>query len=274
MNDLRIDEGVGSFVFRDTAAGARGALRVFSFRPRAPVRDLRIVIALHGLDRAAAAFRDVLAGAADRCGLIVLVPEFDVAAFPDHYAYNYGNAVLAPPAMTVMPRSRWSFGVIERLFAAVKAALGSDRETVSLFGNSAGAQFVLRYLALNAAAAVDRAVAANSGWYMLPDLAVGYPEGMAGLDLDERHLRRYLGRRLTILLGDADTDSTAADLPRMAAATAQGAHRFARGQWYFAQCERLAARLGTPFGWTLAIVPGAGHVSQGIYDHAARILAD
>ena len=74
------------------------------------------------------------------------------------------------------------------------------------------------------------AVAANSGWYMLPDLDLGYPEGMAGLDLDESGLRRYLGRRLTILLGAANTDSTAADLPRMEAAMAQGPHRFARGR--------------------------------------------
>ena len=45
--------------------------------------------------------------------------------------------------------------------------------------------------------------------YMLPDLAVDYPVGMGGLDLDETHLRRYLGRHLIILLGDADTDSAA-----------------------------------------------------------------
>ena len=80
---------------------------------------------------------------------------------------------------------------------------------------------------------------------MLPDLTVGYPEGMAGLDLDESSLRRYLGRRLTILLGAADTDVTAADLPRMEAAMAQGPHRLARGQWYVRHCEtspRGAAR--------------------------------
>ena len=271
MSELRIDEGAGSFTFRDAAAGARGTMRVFSFRP--PQRDARIIIAMHGLDRAAAAFRDVLAVEAARRGLIVLVPEFDAAAFPDHYAYNYGNAVAAPPATTIRPRDQWTFGIAERLFDAAKAALGSERAAFGLFGNSAGAQFVLRYLALNEAARVDRAVAANSGWYMLPDLAVRYPEGMAGLDLDERDLHRYLGRPMTMLLGTADTDSAAADLPRMEAAMKQGPHRLARGQWYFARCEQLAARLGKPFGWTLELVPGAGHVSQAIYDRGIAILA-
>ena len=41
---------------------------------------------------------------------------------------------------------------------------------------------------------------------MLPDLSCDYPTGMGGLDLDERHLRRFLSKRLVLLLGDADTD--------------------------------------------------------------------
>ncbi len=133
---------------------------------------------------------------------------------------------------------------------------------------------MLRYLALTAGAAVDAGVAANSGWYMLPDLAIDYPDGMCGLGLDESYLRRYLGRHLIVLLGDADTDSAAPDLPRGESATAQGPHRLARGLWHFDHCKKIAERLGTPFGWKLEIVPGAGHVDQEIYDRAAINLAD
>ena len=107
----------------------------------------------------------------------------------------------------------------------MRISVGSNRKTFGLFGNSAGSQYVLRYLALTEAAAVDVAVASNSGMYMLPDLTIDYPTGMGGLDLDESYQRRYLGRRLTILLGDADTDSAAPDLPRSETAMAQGPHR-------------------------------------------------
>jgi hypothetical protein len=106
----------------------------------------------------------------------------------------------------------------------------------------------------------------------VPALATDYPIGMAGLDLDEGCLRRYLARRLTILLGDADTDAAAPDLPRMPEAMAQGAHRLERGLWYFSHCKQLAERLGVPFGWTLESVAAAGHVSQEIFDQAAGIL--
>ena len=274
MSNLRLHEGAGCFVFSDDAAGTRRSIRIFYVRPQSSVRDARVVIAMHGLDRAAADFRDVLAGQAERNGQIVLVPEFDAEAFPDVYAYNYGNVRLAPPSPTVLPRSLWNFGIIDRLFHYVRISVGSNRQTFGLFGNSAGSQFVLRYLALNEAAAVDLAVASNSGMYMLPDLAVDYPVGMGGLDLDETHLRRYLGRRLIILLGDADTDSAAPDLPRSGTAMAQGPHRLARGLWHFGHCKKVADRLDVQLDWKLEVVPEAGHVSQQIFDRALKILAN
>jgi hypothetical protein len=131
---------------------------------------------------------------------------------------------------------------------------------------------MLRYLALNEAPTVDVAVASNSGVYMLPDIALDYPFGMGGLDLDENHLRRYLGRRLIILLGEADTDASAPDLPRDDFAMARDPHRLARGQWHFEHCAKLAKRLGAPFGWSLQTVRGAGHVDQEVFDRAANIL--
>lgn len=273
MSKLELSEGMGSFVFSDAAAPS-GSLRVFFFCPKPNGNDPRIVVAMHGFDRAASDFRDALVSQADRSGQIVLVPEFDKAQFPDAYAYNYGNVVRRQSNEAPAPRRLWNFSIVDRLFEEVRDAVGSKQKSFGLFGLSAGAQFVLRYFALTEAPAVNVGVAANSGWYMLPDLSLDYPVGMGGLDLDESHLRRYLGRRLIVLLGDADTDSAAPDLPREEAAMAQGLHRLARGLWHFDHCKRVADRLETPFGWTLEVVPRAGHVDQAIYDRAALNLAD
>src|SRR5882757_1070593 len=83
-----------------------------------------------------------------------------------------------------------------------------------------------------------------------------------------------LTRRLIILIGENDCDPHAHDLPRGEIAKAQGPHRLARGQWYFGHCTDLAARLGVALGWRHEVVPGAGHVSQEIYDRASDILAE
>jgi hypothetical protein len=109
---------------------------------------------------------------------------------------------------------------------------------------------------------------------MLPDTSIDYPTGMGGIDLDERDLQRFLTRRLIILIGENDCDPHAHDLPRGEIAEAQGPHRLARGQWYLGHCTDLAARLGVALGWRHEVVPGAGHVSQEIYDRASDILAE
>lgn len=232
-----------------------------------------VVIAMHGLDRAAAQFRDELVGGAERTGQLVLVPEFDQAQFSGIYGYNYGNVLQAPPGSAVLPSQNWSFGLIDRVFQYVRTAIGSDRDTFGLFGNSAGAQFVLRYLALTEARTIDKAVAANCGWYMLPNLTHDYPVGMGGLGFGEDDLRRYFQRRLTILLGEADVDINAHDLPRTEGAMAQGPHRLARGQWHFNHCRKLARSLNVDFGWKLRTIPEAGHIDPSIFENGIRSLA-
>jgi hypothetical protein len=272
MTESLIHPGTGFFAFSDFAVPASGSIRVFYSCPQSGVGDAPIVIAMHSLDRAAAAFRDVLVPQASRNGQLVIVPEFDAQQFPDVFAYNFGGVRRPLPNNIVLPRDQWNFHVIEKLFQHVRILLSSNQKTFGLFGDSAGSQYVLRYLALNEAPSVDLAVASNSGVYMLPDLTLDYPLGMGGLDLNENHVRRYLGRHLIILLGDADTDGSAPDLPRDNFAMAQGPHRLARGQWHFERCAKLAERLGTPFGWRLQTVHGAGHVSQEVFDRAANIL--
>jgi poly(3-hydroxybutyrate) depolymerase len=274
VEDLRLSPGTGSIVFSDYAAGSRGSIRVFYFRPPITRTDPPVVIAMHGFDRAASDFLNVWLEPADRLGLFVLVPEFDVEAFPDAHSYNYGNVRRLPPDNVLNSRNFWNFGIIDRLFAKVKAATRSSRECFLMFGNSAGAQYVLRYLALTEAPFVKMAIAANSGWYMLPDFALDYPAGMGGLDIEENSLHRYLQRNIVVLLGDADTDVAASDLPRNEEARIQGSHRFARGLWHFEHRRTVAERIAVPFGWRLEILAGAGHVDQILFDHSANLLAD
>jgi hypothetical protein len=53
MSAALLEEGVGSFMVAGAACGTRRTIRVFYFCPKAISRTSRIVIAMHGLDRAA-----------------------------------------------------------------------------------------------------------------------------------------------------------------------------------------------------------------------------
>lgn len=271
MTKIALRAGAGSFQVAPHD-DALHPMRVFYACPNSDVRDASIMIAMHGMDRAAEGFRDDMSLQAFRNGQIVLVPEFDKKHFPDHFSYNFGGVRLPPPSATVLARDRWNFAFIDRLFHLVRQSIGSSRTTFGMYGNSAGAQYVLRYLALMDAPAVHAAVASNSGAYMVPDLMRDYPIGMGGLDLNEGNLRRYLGRRLTLLIGSLDTDANAHDLPRWDDAAAQGPHRLARGQWYFEHCSNLAHRLDSPLNWDMEVVEGAAHISPLIYARASDLL--
>ena len=268
---LQLTTGAGWFKFEDRAGGERGYVRVFCYVPERIQPASRVLIALHGLDRVAAGFRDEFITAADRLGKIVIVPEFDIEAFPGVYAYNYGNVVTAPPNSQPTVREEWNFGLIDRLFLSIRNDARIQSEKFDLYGNSAGSQYVLRYVALTEAPMLEKPISSNSGIYMLPNLSVNYPDGMGGIGMGDADLRRYLSRPLHILLGDADIDATAADLPRTPEALAQGPHRLARGLWHFEHCRALAKTLGIELAWTVEIVPGAHHISRAIFDRAMAI---
>jgi hypothetical protein len=170
------------------------------------------------------------------------------------------------------PQSEWTYTLIEPLFDFVRREAGSQQTGYVLYGHSAGAQFVHRFMLFVPENRVERAVSANAGWYTMPDLEVEFPYGLRTSPSTEATLRRALGAKLTILLGEQDTETEADNLRSTAGAEAQGPNRLARGRSFYDAGFRAAAKLGTPFAWTLQTVPGAEHEDAQMAPAAADIL--
>ncbi len=227
---------------------------------QAPVRvsaTTPIVFVMHGVRRDADRYFAEWAPIAARRGFILVVPEFNQADFPGSRGYNAGY--LQEKDGTLRPRSGWSFAVLEPLFDAIKARTGTATPTYALYGHSAGGQFVHRYVLLAPEARLSSAIAANPGWYTMPDLETAYPYGLAGTPVDEPGLKRALVKPLTILLGTADTDQGDPNFRRTPEANAQGPHRYARGLSFHSHGKAAAGRVGVPFMWRLEEVPGVAH---------------
>lgn len=262
-----LQSGAGSFDFTDRAAGERCAIKVFYHRPAHHDRRCPVIIVLHGSDRAAAYVPHCWIVHADNMHALLLAPWLDHVTFPEAAAYNYGNVVSKV-------RSEWSYGLIDRLFGYVRATMGLERTSYSLFGHSAGAQFAHRYLALTDAPLADVVIAGNSGWYTLPDNDLAFPSGTGSVGANPGHIERYLSRTLIILVGAADNDPAGPGLPRYAAATRQGPTRLARGLYYFEHGRTVATKLGAKFGWQLSVAPGVGHQDEQIAIPAAELLGE
>ncbi|WP_440958684.1 alpha/beta hydrolase [Oceanicaulis sp. LC35] len=241
------------------------ALRVFYVEPpEGRLPDAPVVIVMHGVNRNADEYRDNWIGLAEQYGLRIYAPEFTSADFPGAAFYNLGGVGTDAPS---------SYAAIEPLFAAIRAR-GSTASGYTLFGHSAGAQFVHRAVLFEDMPHLIKAYSANAGWYTLPDQNTDWPYGLAGVSVTESQLAAWLQRPMTLLLGEADTDRRDRNLRRTPEALAQGPHRFARGMFFFEAARSEADRLQLPIGWRVVTVPGVAHDNAGMAHAAAYLIAE
>ena len=258
---LQVESGKSSFEF----SGWEGpSLNIWTYVPSGvDRRSAPILFVMHGARRDPERYREQWIDGAERGGFIVVAPEFSRADFRGAAGYNLGGAI---DLQTGQWRDEgvWSFSAIEPIFDEVVDRLGSNRTRYSLYGHSAGSQFVHRFLFFKPDARVDRFLAANAGWYTFADQQTDFPFGLGNLPISEQALRRALAKDVVILLGDQDTDPEHSSLNRSEGAMRQGPHRFARGQRFFASARAIAQENGWEFGWRLRVVQGVAHSNGGI----------
>ena len=199
------------------------------------------------------------------------MPHFTVADFPGSNEFNQGHVFDAETGK-MRPPGEWTFAAIEPLFDAVVGRTGSKQKAYTLFGHSAGSQFVHRFLYYVPDARVKRYLAANAGWYTLPDFDVDYPYGLADSGVTEAQLGEALEKDVVLLLGREDIDRSDPDLRKTPEADAQGPNRFTRGLAMMERAKSAADELGADFGWRLVIVDDAVHVNAQMAEAAAILV--
>jgi len=257
-----------TFVF-DGWAGP--PLPVWSYRPQGLGPDAPLVFVMHGVGRDADRYLAEWLPLAERHRFVVAVPEYSREAFPGSDGYNLGST--GDAAGGFRPRAVWSFSAIEPLFDVLRQREHLTAGGYRLYGHSAGAQFVHRFVLLGAGPNLQRAVAANGGWYAFPTDDDAWPYGLRdappGIDL-----AIALEAPLTVLLGDADTDVAHPSLRRTPEADRQGPHRFERGQRFYASALQAALSRGLQPGWSCVIAPGVAHDNAQAARYAVPLLLD
>lgn len=247
------------------------SIPVWYFLPESATPEAPVVFVMHGVGRDAERYRKDWAPHAQKYGFVLVVPEFSRTEFPKDSDYAQGGTI--DDSGRWRTSEHWAFSAIEPIFDVVKTGSGNHTDKYRLFGHSAGAQFVHRFLYLVPNARVSQIVAANAGWWTLPDLTTDYPYGLKGIpDMTQQRLSSALGRPLIVLLGTNDTDPHDPHLNRSAGAMAQGPHRFSRGNYFYLCGQSRAAELETPFGWKLGTAPGIGHTDAGMSSFAVECL--
>lgn len=268
-----------------------GLLACHASRPLSDPRRGPVVIVVHG------ALRDsdrYLASAQHAARLacsdtLIVAPQFlaDVDPAGDALYWQVEGWKGGYPALGPAPLS--AFGAMDSLLARLAPEPGPDPAVV-VFGNSAGGQFVNRYAAVGRGPDVlaarglrvrfvvanpstylyfgrERPVAVPGGahvndWRYGFDRAPGYVD--AAPENPRSSLERYLGREVTIVLGELDRDSASLLLEVSPAAMAQGANRLDRGLGYDQHVRGLARAAGLPFRHRLIRLAGVGHTAADV----------
>jgi hypothetical protein len=252
----RIQPGLGEFLFTGYRPLADRPVRVYYSAPANPA-TAEIIIVMHGRGRDGRGYLADWAPLATNRNVLILVPEFSDDLYPDSAAYNVGNVIDADGQL--QPREEWAFHVIEALFDSVVRELGNHAQDYALFGHSAGAQFVHRFVELVPQHRARVAVAANAGWYTVPDDSIPFPHGLDGAPVKEADLGPAFASDLVVLLGGDDVDPDDDSLRRDDRSDAQGRNRLERGLHFFLRSQQVAHRQSLPFRWRLQVVPGLAH---------------
>lgn len=232
--------------------------------------DTPILIVVPGALRNAEVYRDAWRRLAVAHRFIVLAVEAGESDFPTELDYNAGGVV----SKNGKPRSErfWTYSAIEPLFENFRSRFGSTRERYSLYGHSAGGQFVHTFMLFKPDARVASAVAANPAFCMMPQSNDDYPFGPGGAPIAPGAMERWLASPLVVLLGDLDVAPRTKPLSSGSRANAQGPHVLARGLRFYHEALVSASEIDAPLAWRLEIIHGAGHSNTQIAPHAVKYL--
>ncbi len=196
----------------------------------------------------------------------------DTERFPTEYEYNAGGVMTSGGELR--PEEEWLFSAIDPIFLNLKRRLGLNQQRYSLYGHSAGGDFVHLFMLFKPHALVDWAVAANPAFVTLPNQDIPYPFGLSGTQMSDDQIDRWFIAPLTILLGGQDLGPRTKPLSNSGDARKQGPNVFSRGQLLYREAQALAEQENTPFTWKLHVVEEVGHDSSLMTPHAIPFLFD
>ena len=137
-------------------------ITAWTFIPEGCLPDCQVQYVFHGVERYGEEYLGNWIASAKARRFMVVVPEFSRRHYPKDTDYSLGRVLNEPD-----PR-KWAFAVPDHLFDHLKARLKLRADTYRAFGHSAGGQFVHRWLLFRPDNRASIIIAANSGWYTMP----------------------------------------------------------------------------------------------------------
>ena len=296
INEVTIKTGSGVFLMEGGQGKKEKSIKVYYHQPKNYTKNSKVLIVLPGAGRNGDSYRDAWVEIAKKHSVLVLSPMYSERDYPFE-AYHLGGLIkdsniretvefvagtnIARLNETAFKfdlnkdRSDWLFNDLDRLFNLVTDHIKTDQTQYDVFGHSAGGQILHRLAIFYPSSKVNQIIAANAGFYTLPDLETTLPFGVKNTTIDTQNLQLSFTKNLTLLIGELDNEQEqGGTLLRSVSADKQGIHRLARGQFFYDFSKNVAEEMKANYNWKIKMVPNVGHDHEKMGKAAARLLYD
>lgn len=268
--NAEVPSGEGNFNFYFNNESTTDTVKVFYYIPTDHDRkEMQVVVGFHGNDRNCSYWIDTWKEYASEKGFMFFIPWFTNKDFP---TWRYQEAGVKNDRNQKIPVEFRTTSLVDSLLAEILETSGTDDTKVTLYGHSAGGQFLHRFLMLDDTPLVKKTIIGNPGWYTFPTLEEEYSYGIRNLEeVDEKRLKTMLGKNVILQLGLGDTVRESF-LRKTPEADRQGLNRLERGDNFFESLLKKSEELHTDFNWRKVYVDDIGHDAVAMSRHAAQNL--
>ena len=245
-------------------------LDVFYHLPNIIDNNTKILFVIHGNSRNADDYLNTWIKLAKGQNIAIFAPHFKRTSF-----ISFNTLQMSTSSGRIRTdKNLYLNNSIDILFDFIKSKFSLSQELYNIYGHSAGAQFVHRYLLMSDKPKVKTAVAANAGWYTFLD-GSNFPYGLSNppINFNSSNVRDFLQMDFHVLIGSADTDITSS-VNQSKGANNQGLNRFQRANNFFSYTQKIVDQNKLEFNWSFQIVNGVAHSNPRMSRAAAQILLD
>lgn len=262
-----------SFVMYAYKNSERKSIKVWTYKPENWKNRDRILFVMHGGGRNADDYLDAWKEISEKNNVLVIAPEFE-NKFSKYTTNDYQEGNLFTFFGSRNPKEEWAYQVIENIFDQIKKTNSITNENYNIFGHSAGGQFVHRMIMLMPEARIENAIAANAGFYTLPEEDLEYPYGLKNTPITDSSIKESFTKKLIILLGENDNDPKLGTFRETELAMQQGKHRLERGSNFYKTANTLAKEKLWDFKWEIDTIQNVGHNYREMSSQAIKYIAN
>ncbi len=242
-------------------------VELFYLEPQIIDKDTKILFVIHGNSRTARSYLQKWIPLVKNKNIIIIAPLFTKESYKSFALLQVANS----SGKINKDSDDYLNDSISLFFNFFKNKFSLNIDTYKMYGHSAGAQFIHRYMLLSNDYRISDVVIANAGWYTFLD-GNNFPYGIkeSPVNISSKRIRWFMSNKTSLLIGGSDTELLGVNSSK--GAMRQGKNRLERASNYFNSLILAGEQNNIPFRWGFHLIKDVAHSNTKMTPVAAKIL--